>query len=60
MTFVQNTTIEPDKLVMKPSPVLPEDRMKQVISPELMKGLLSLVIPGNHSANNEHSIDILT
>lgn len=48
----------PDELVMKPTPIPAEDRMKQVISPQLLKGLLSLVVPGNRSGNAEHSLDI--
>ena len=37
-----------------------EERLDQVISPEMMKGLLNLIVPGNQAINNEHSVDITT
>jgi len=50
--------VKPEQMVMKPSPVSSDDRMNQVISAEVMKSLLSMIIPGGISANNEHSVDV--
>lgn len=51
--------IKPEELVMKPSPVSFEERMNQVISPEQMKNLLSMMTRSRMSENlNNHKIDI--
>ncbi|EMO24601.1 hypothetical protein [Leptospira noguchii] len=51
--------IKPEELVMKPSPVSFEERMNQVISPEQMKNLLSMMTRSRMSENlNDHKIDI--
>ncbi|WP_061248464.1 hypothetical protein [Leptospira alstonii] len=51
--------IKPEKLVMKPSPVSFEERMNQVISPEQMKNLLSMMIRSRMSENlTDHKIDV--
>ncbi|EKR18060.1 hypothetical protein RBB68_08925 [Leptospira interrogans] len=51
--------IKPEELVMKPSPVSFEERMNQVISPEQMKDLLSMMTRSRMSENlNNHKIDI--
>ncbi|EQA43564.1 hypothetical protein LEP1GSC050_1435 [Leptospira broomii serovar Hurstbridge str. 5399] len=43
---------KPEELVMKPSPVSAEERMSQVISPEQMKDLLSMIVHSRFSANS--------
>ncbi|EMJ96187.1 hypothetical protein LEP1GSC193_2099 [Leptospira alstonii serovar Pingchang str. 80-412] len=44
---------------MKPSPVSFEERMNQVISPEQMKNLLSMMIRSRMSENStDHKIDV--
>lgn len=51
--------IKSEELVMKPSPVSFEERMNQVISPEQMKNLLSMMTRSRMSENlNDHKIDI--
>lgn len=42
-----------DELVMKPSPVSAEERMSQVISPEQMKDLLSMIVSSRFSSFSE-------
>ncbi|TGL59581.1 hypothetical protein [Leptospira sarikeiensis] len=42
-----------DELVMKPSPVSAEERMSQVISPEQMKDLLSMIVSSRFSSSPE-------
>lgn len=42
-----------DELVMKPSPVSAEERMSQVISPEQMKDLLSMIVSSRFSSLSE-------
>ncbi|EMY77651.1 hypothetical protein LEP1GSC060_1188 [Leptospira weilii serovar Ranarum str. ICFT] len=52
--------IKPEKLVMKPSPVSFEERMNQVISPEQMKNLLSMMVRSRMSENAvDHKIDVI-
>ncbi|TGK04093.1 hypothetical protein EHQ53_02805 [Leptospira langatensis] len=41
----------PDDLVMRPSPVSAEERMSQVISPEQMKDLLSMIVSSRFSSS---------
>ncbi|EMN89693.1 MULTISPECIES: hypothetical protein [Leptospira] len=51
--------IKPEELVMKPSPVSFEERMNQVISPEQMKDLLSMMVRSRMSENpTDHKIDV--
>lgn len=51
--------IKPEELVMKPSPVSFEERMNQVISPEQMKNLLSMMVRSRLSDEvAEHKIDV--
>ncbi|AXR68894.1 hypothetical protein [Leptospira mayottensis] len=51
--------IKPEELVMKPSPISFEERMNQVISPEQMKNLLSMMIRSRMSENpTDHKIDV--
>ncbi|PJZ26174.1 hypothetical protein CH352_06235 [Leptospira hartskeerlii] len=42
-----------DELVMKPSPVSAEERLSQVISPEQMKDLLSMIVSSRFSSVSE-------
>ncbi|TGK14728.1 hypothetical protein EHO61_16795 [Leptospira fluminis] len=46
---------EPEELVMKPSPVSTEERMSQVISPEQMKDLLSMIVSSRFSRETNES-----
>ncbi|XDD51810.1 hypothetical protein AB3N59_08865 [Leptospira sp. WS92.C1] len=51
--------IKPEELVMKPSPVSFEERMNQVISPEQMKNLLSMMVRSRMSEDpSGHKIDV--
>ncbi|AXX15835.1 MULTISPECIES: hypothetical protein [Leptospira] len=51
--------IKPEELVMKPSPISLEERMNQVISPEQMKNLLSMMVRSRMSENPaDHKIDV--
>ncbi|TGK35165.1 hypothetical protein EHQ12_15010 [Leptospira gomenensis] len=51
--------IKPEELVMKPSPVSFEERMNQVISPEQMKNLLSMMVRSRMGEDvAEHKIDV--
>ncbi|TGJ99249.1 hypothetical protein EHO59_15335 [Leptospira semungkisensis] len=47
----------PDELVMKPSPVSAEERMSQVISPEQMKDLLSMIVSSRFSSSPKGKIE---
>ncbi|ASV11628.1 MULTISPECIES: hypothetical protein [Leptospira] len=49
--------IKPEELVMKPSPISFEERMNQVISPEQMKDLLSMMMRSRMS-ETDHKIDV--
>lgn len=53
----QDSTRKPeiDELVMKPSPVTAEERLSQVISPEQMKDLLSMIVRSRFSASDKGS-----
>lgn len=42
-----------DELVMKPTPVSAEERLSQVISPEQMKDLLSMIVSSRFSSFSE-------
>ncbi|TGK02312.1 hypothetical protein EHO58_16870 [Leptospira selangorensis] len=42
-----------DELVMKPTPVSAEERLSQVISPEQMKDLLSMIVSSRFSSVSE-------
>ncbi|MCG6193325.1 hypothetical protein LFX25_08735 [Leptospira sp. FAT2] len=55
----QKSEVDPEELVMKPSPVSLEERMNQVISPEQMKNLLSMMVRSRMSENaTDHKIDV--
>ncbi|TGK13844.1 hypothetical protein EHO60_00345 [Leptospira fletcheri] len=49
---------EPEELVMKPSPVSTEERMSQVISPEQMKDLLSMIVSSRFSRESNESMPV--
>ncbi|AYV54269.1 hypothetical protein [Leptospira kmetyi] len=58
-TKPEKNEIKPEELVMKPSPVSFEERMNQVISPEQMKNLLSMMVRSRMSENpTDHKIDV--
>ncbi len=48
----------PEELVMKPTPISAEERMSQVISPEQMKDLLSMIVRSRFSSQNEGKIGV--
>ncbi|RHX90560.1 hypothetical protein [Leptospira stimsonii] len=55
----EKNEIKPEELVMKPSPVSFEERMNQVISPEQMKNLLSMMVRSRMSDDSSvHKIDV--
>ncbi|AOP34000.1 hypothetical protein A0128_09210 [Leptospira tipperaryensis] len=55
----EKNKIKPEELVMKPSPVSFEERMNQVISPEQMKNLLSMMVRSRMSDDSSaHKIDV--
>ncbi|MBM9578692.1 hypothetical protein JWG45_16215 [Leptospira sp. 201903070] len=55
----EKNEIKPEELVMKPSPVSFEERMNQVISPEQMKNLLSMMVRSRMSDDSTaHKIDV--
>lgn len=58
-TKSEKNEIKPEELVMKPSPVSFEERMNQVISPEQMKNLLSMMVRSRMSeTTTDHKIDV--
>ncbi|MBW0434715.1 hypothetical protein HGB47_13930 [Leptospira yasudae] len=55
----EKNEVKPEELVMKPSPVSFEERMNQVISPEQMKNLLSMMVRSRMSETAaDHKIDV--
>ncbi|MDF3821666.1 hypothetical protein P3G55_17310 [Leptospira sp. 96542] len=49
--------VKPEDLVLKPTPIPLEERMNQIISPEEVKDLLSLITRTPLPEKKEHKVD---